>query len=85
MGKRCPSTAIAFIFTLVISVTQAQVKPVDIEGLRLWLKADAGMRTEDKSGHGSNANDVKSWADQSGKGNNPLDPDNKSKPFFEIR
>lgn len=85
MAKCCLSTAIAFTFLVAISFTQAQVKPDDIEGLRLSLKADVGVITEDNSGHGGTANNVKSWAGQSGKGTDQHDPDNKSKPFFEIR
>jgi hypothetical protein len=51
MAKRYPSMAIAFIFIVVISVTQGQVNPGDIEGVRLWLKAHAEVTTEDNSGH----------------------------------
>jgi sialidase-1 len=85
MAKRCLSAAITFTFLVAISFTQAQVKPDDIEGLRLSLKADVGVITEDNSGHGGTANNVKSWAGQSGKGTDQHDPDNKSKAFFEIR
>ena len=69
IAKRWSSMAIALVFLPAISVAQAQVRPGDIEGLRLWLKADAGVTTEDNSGHDGTANDVKSWGDQSGKGN----------------
>ena len=44
-------------------------------GLQLWLKADAGV-TKDASGA------VTAWADQSGKGNNAVQPDVTMAPLF---
>jgi hypothetical protein len=46
----------------------AETKPFPHENLRLWLKADAGITTEDNSKEGGSKNDVAQWTDQSGEG-----------------
>ena len=46
----------------------AETKPFPHENLRLWLKADTGITTEDNSKEGGSKNDVARWTDHSGEG-----------------
>ena len=48
--------------------------PVPTAGLQLWLKADAGVTL--------NGSNVSKWADQSGKGNDAIQPDLPRQPLL---
>ncbi len=48
--------------------------PIPTAGLQLWLKADAGVTL--------NGSNVSKWADQSGKGNDAIQPDLPRQPFL---
>ncbi len=65
-----PVAALASLSVLLLAArpVTAQVQPRDIAGLRVWLKADAGITTEDNSAKRGSAKDVVGWADQSGRG-----------------
>ncbi len=76
-----PSAAIVVVLLFPVAAVYAQ-SPGDVEGLRLWLRADAGVTTEDNSGHGGTARDVKRWEDQSTHGNDVANdrPDRATRP-----
>ena len=49
-------------------------QPIPTQGLQLWLKADAGATL--------NGSTVSKWADQSGKGNDAIQPDSPRQPLL---
>jgi hypothetical protein len=55
---------LATLFSLFSVVVSADPFPRD--HLRLWLMADAGVDTENNTGKGGSAKDIKLWTDQSG-------------------
>lgn len=61
-------------FSLFFSAVFAQVSPEQIDGLRLWLKADTGIVL--------NGNNVVEWHDQSGNGNDAMQTDLGKAPIF---
>lgn len=70
------------IFTGSVLPGKLEERPTRAEGLKLWLRADAGVGLEDNSGQGGSASDVKSWGDQSGSGNDVANssPDRATRP-----
>ena len=72
------------VFTGCVLPGKLEEKPGRAEGLKLWLRADAGVGLEDNSGQGGSASDVKSWGDQSGSGNDVANssPDRSTRPAW---
>ena len=63
-----------FVLLLVATLSLAAMAQVPASNLQLWLKADAGVDTLNGT--------VSRWHDQSGKGNDAIQPDNVRQPLF---
>jgi hypothetical protein len=66
---------VAFTVALAFCAIQCSRQiPIPIDGLQLWLKADAGVTL--------NGSNVSKWADQSGNGNEAIQPDSPHQPLL---